>query len=72
MCEHVSLGPSTLTGVLGGDMGEGLLWCCSQTLGFPFMGHQDGPIFGVLPQAGKDLSLQAGFSLMADGLRGFF
>ena len=43
----------------------------SLTLELSHTGSQAGPIFAVVPQAGKDLSLQAGFSLMTDGLRGF-
>ena len=44
--------------------GEGLLCGCSQTLELPPTGGQPGPIFAVLPQAAKDLFLQAGFSLV--------
>ena len=53
----LSLSPITLTGVLGGITGEGLLCGCSQAVELPPTGGRTGPIFAVLPQAGKDLPL---------------
>ena len=57
------LSPTTFKDVSDGDTGDGLLCGCSQTLELPPTGGQTGPIFAVLPQAGKDLSLQAGFTV---------
>ena len=55
----LSVGSTAFTGMFGRDTGEGLLCCCSQTLELPPTGDEAGLIFAVLPQAGKDLSLQA-------------
>ena len=59
----VSLDSTTLTSVLAGDTGEGLLCCCSQALEFPPMGDQAGPIFAVFLQADKYLFLAVMLSL---------
>ena len=42
------------------------------TTELPPTGGQAGPIFAVLLQAGKDLSLQARLSLLTGSLRGWF
>ena len=51
-----------------GDTGEGLLCRCTQTLELPPTRGQAGPIFAVLPQAGKDLSLQESLPLVTSYL----
>ena len=68
----LSLSPTTLTGMFGGNTGEGFLCHCSQTLELPPTGSQAGPILAAFPQAGKDLSRQAGFALMTGSLKGIF